>query len=113
MRIQGFEQSQLNNISKSATEVFRTLAEQQLEILSGNISLVSDQIKRLSNAKNPTDFLTTQKECLAEGVNTTVKNMQKVLNTSLESMQQLTKSNKSTGQTTIKMKTKKTKKRTK
>ena len=112
MRIEGLSNN-LNELSKTATNVCRKLAEQQLELLSNNISLLSNHAKRLSSAKNPTDFLSIQKECLAENLETTVKNFQKVLNTSVESLEEITKACSSKQQTTIKTKTKKSKKRAK
>ena len=100
MQNQGFEQwfklsksipQPIGNVSKAANEIFRRTAQQNLELLSENLSRWSAQLKRLSNVKKPEDFINFQKDSINENISASIENAQKVIQLTMENMEEFTK----------------------
>lgn len=77
--------------NKVTNELCRRIAEQNLELIGENITLFSDQLKRISNAKKPEDFINIQKDILTEDMTAAVETTQKIIHIAMGSMEQCTK----------------------
>lgn len=77
--------------NKMSVDICRHIAEQNLEILSENLTHLSDQLKRFSHLKKPEDLLHLQKECLNEDVNLLMEDLQKITHQTLENIEEFTK----------------------
>lgn len=75
--------------NKTALELYRQSLQQGFDLLSNNLSLLSDQLKRLSHAKNAEDLLNIQKTCLNEDITATIETVQKTMHFSMENMEEL------------------------
>ena len=100
MYTEGFEQmfkmnknmsQPLQEWNKNCTEMCRRIAQQNLDLISDNVTRLSDQLKRFTHAKKPEDFFNLQKDCMNEDMAATMETVQKVIHTSMENMEQLTK----------------------
>ena len=81
----------LTDVGKLATQIYTHAAQQHMEIIGENIERFTEQLKRLSSIKSPEELLNEQKNCLNEDVTATIETVQKVIHTSMESMEELTK----------------------
>lgn len=81
----------LNEWYKLMMDLYQHTAQQNLEILSENVSRFSDQLKRVANVHKPEELLNEQRNILSEDVNAAVETMQKVIHTNMESMEEMTK----------------------
>jgi uncharacterized protein YoxC len=81
----------LNDYYKLMMDLYQHTAQQNLEILSENVSRFSDQLKRLANVHKPEELLNEQRNILSEDVNVAVETLQKVMHTNLESMEEMSK----------------------
>lgn len=100
MYTEGFEQwfklnknftTPVNDINKATTDICRRLTQEGLEILSDNVTLVSDQMKRLSNIRKPEDYLNLTRECLTEDLNAGVATIQKMMQLSMQTIEEMTR----------------------
>lgn len=100
MITEGFEQwfklnkaftGPINDWGKAATEICQRTAQQNLEMFGDNLSRTADQLKRLGAAKKPEDLLNLQKDIVNENTTATMDNIQKLINTSLENMEEFSK----------------------
>lgn len=83
--------SPFTELTKSSTEMWQRFVGENLEITGENISRLSEQFRRLSTIKRPEDFINLQKECINENMTAALENMQKLVNASIENIDQLTK----------------------
>lgn len=83
----------LGNWNKNATQAFNHILENNLkcigECVANTQKAISSQLKCLSST-NPENLLNAQKECINEGISTAVTNMQKIINTALENLDEFT-----------------------
>jgi len=80
-----------NEWNKAATDILRRTTQENIDLLGDNLSLFSDQLKRMSNAKKPEDFINIQKDCINEGMSAAIESMQKIVNLSMKNMEEITK----------------------
>lgn len=73
------------------TELYKHVAEENLEIMGEHFSRLSDQLKRLSHTKKPEDFFNIMKDCINEDITATVENSQKILHSSIAQMEECMK----------------------
>ena len=100
MNTEGFDQflkmgknmtGPFGDLQKASTEIFRRIAQQNLEMMGENFSRLSDQVRRLSDVRKPEDFFNLQKQCINEDVTATIENLQKMVHTSMENIEEFTK----------------------
>lgn len=72
-------------------EMYRRLLQQNLTLLGDRLELLSDQCRRLSTARKPEEFVSILKDCCSEGTKATVKEMETVLHSSMENMEEISK----------------------
>lgn len=81
----------IGDYSKATTDICRHAAQEGLEILNDNVALLSDQMKRLSGVRKPEDFANLSRECITEDMNACLQNVQKIMQLSMQTMQDLAK----------------------
>lgn len=81
----------LSEFNKTAAEIFKRSAEQNLEIYAETFSRLTNQLKRLSTVKKPEEFIALQKECFNENVTALIENSHKITQSLSENMQELTR----------------------
>lgn len=81
----------LQEWNKTTTELFQKITQHNLEIMTDNVSRFSEQLKRLSNAKKPDEFITIQKDCINEDISATITNFQKIVHNTLENIEEISK----------------------
>jgi hypothetical protein len=100
MYTEGFEQwfklnknmtGPLNELGKTATDICRRSAQQNLEIIGENLNRFSDQMKRLSNVRKPEDLINLQRECLNEDISAVMENTQKLAHNAMENYEELSR----------------------
>ena len=100
MYTEGFDQwmkmnknfsSPMSDLSKATTNICRNLTQEGMEMLTDNISLVSDQMKRISSVRKPEDYLNLSRECITEDMNAWMSNIQKIMQLSMQTMEELTR----------------------
>jgi len=77
--------------NKTLTNLYEHSAEHQLDLLGENFSRISEQLKKLSNVKNPQEYLQFQQEMIADNMHATVHNMNVLLRESMIQLEELTK----------------------
>jgi len=86
--------SSLNGWNKNINDALCQIAEKQLDCISdcvsNSCSTLSEQFKQLSRSK-PENFLAIQKESINQGMSAWLSNTQKILNTSVETMEEISK----------------------
>lgn len=97
----GFEQyyklgrtflSPWNDVGKTVLEICRRANQGTLEIAEENLTRTADQLKRFNTVKRPEEFLNLQKECLNENITAWMGDIQKLINLSLGSFEEMNKS---------------------
>jgi hypothetical protein len=92
MYTEGFQQwfkmnknfgSPLMGWNKACAGMYQSISEQQLELLSGNLTLLSDQLKRFSQIKTPEDYFNLSRDVIQEDMNTLINNLQILLQATL------------------------------
>ena len=72
--------------NKNANQVFYQIIDNNLncfsECVTNTCNTLSEQMKCISHAK-PETLVSTQRECLTDGMSAALTNMQKIINTSL------------------------------
>jgi len=100
MNTEGFDQwikmnknmtGPLTEWSKATTELCQKTMQQNLELMGENISRASNQLKRLTTVRKPEDLLNLQKECFNEGLTALLENTQKIIHTTMQNIEELTK----------------------
>jgi hypothetical protein len=98
MNTEGFEQlfkmknlSPLGDLGKTSTDIFHRITQQNLELISGNLSRISEHLKRLGNIKKPEDLLLLQKDFINENLTAAIENTQKIIHLTMENMEEFTK----------------------
>lgn len=100
MQSDGFEQwfklnksltNPLSELSKTATEILRRTAQQNLELMSENCFRLSEQLKRLSHVKKPEELLNFQKDYVNENISATIENTQKIMQLCMENFEEFSK----------------------
>lgn len=77
--------------NKVSTDMMRKLAQQNMELIGENFSRMSDQLKRLSSAKRPEDFINVQRDCLNEDLSAAMESVHKMIHTTMENMEEFTR----------------------
>jgi len=99
MRTQDFDQwfkisknmtTPFHEWSKACMEMGKRLTQQQLDMLSENVSRLSDQFNRLSRIRRPEEWIDLQKDCLHENINASMETVQKLIQLSVENVTQFT-----------------------
>ncbi len=95
----------INELNKVTTDICRHATQEGLDILSDNVALMSDQMKRLGNVRKPEDYLNLSRECITENMNAGIATIQKMMQLSvqtLEELSQLSNTYRNTGSASIK-----------
>lgn len=100
MYAEGFEQwfklnknftTPMNDLNKATTDICRRMTQEGLEILGDNVTLASDQMKRMSNIRKPEDYLNLTRECLTEDLNAGISTLQKLMQLSMQTIEEMTR----------------------
>jgi hypothetical protein len=81
----------ISDFTKALTIIGKRVSEQNIELLEENTTRLSDQFKRLSNVKKPEDFFELQKDCFNENMSAGVETLQKLMQTSMENLEEISK----------------------
>ncbi|MBA3661754.1 MAG: phasin family protein [Gammaproteobacteria bacterium] len=81
----------LNDATRLAAEICRRNAQKNLELVGENVLLFTNQLKRLSEIRQPQDLLYLQKNAMTEGLAIGMDTLQKVINLSMENIASMTK----------------------
>lgn len=79
-----------SGLSKAIADIYQRSIQQHMQLISENLSRTSEQFKRLSEVRKPEDLFELQKEYISENSTATVENMQKMLRTMTENVEELT-----------------------
>lgn len=79
----------MNELNKTMTDLCRRATQEGLEIVSDNVSLLSDQMKRLSNIRKPEDYLNLTREYMTENMNASMSNVQKIMQLSMRTLEEM------------------------
>lgn len=100
MYTEGFEQwikstkdfgAPMGELNKATTDICKRMAEENLQLLNENFSLMSDQLKRLSSIKRPEDYLNVLRECINEDISASIENTQRLMHSTMEHMEECAK----------------------
>jgi len=100
MYTEGFEQwmkanknmgAPLNDLSRGIMDIYRRIAQQNVEIMTDNFELLTDQFKRLSSIRRPEDLLSLPKEIINEDVTASIQTMQKCIHSAIETIEECSK----------------------
>jgi len=81
----------LNDLNKATTALYKRLSEKNMELIEANFARFSSQLKRLSSVRKPEEFFNLQKECLTENISASVESTQKIVQITMEAMEELSK----------------------
>ena len=83
---------QWGDLQKTTSDIIKQNAEEQLQLVADNYSRLTDQLQRLSQVRNPEDYLSVQKDCFNENVSAMIRNGQTLTHLMAENIQALSHS---------------------
>lgn len=79
------------DIGKTYMEIYRRANQEALTIAGENLNRTADQLKRFSDVKRPDELFNLQKEYLNENISAIMGDVQKLINISLGSIEEINK----------------------
>lgn len=76
--------------NKLASDMCERITKQQMEFIGENVNRYSHQLQRLSHVTQPEEFINLQKEFVETNTSAAIKNLQSLIETSIENINEIT-----------------------